>query len=138
MSQLEKILTQTLTGKGDSDKHAMTLFSLVISLGAKNILELGVRHGDTTLSLLLGASYTDGKVISIDINDTWIVLRNNSAAGGINCLKIFEDRLLSTYYPQNVIIQVNSTIQFNHPTNLTGSNLSIDLNASYIQNYLTM
>tara|TARA_A100001015_G_scaffold321162_1_gene450509 strand:- start:5250 stop:5849 length:600 start_codon:yes stop_codon:yes gene_type:complete len=77
MTQLEKILTQTLTGKGDSDKHAMTLFSLVISLGAKNILELGVRHGDTTLSLLLGASYNNGKVTSVDINDTSFECPNN-------------------------------------------------------------
>ena len=40
---------------GDSDLHLMTLFSLVLQTKAKNILELGVRYGDTSLPLTMGA-----------------------------------------------------------------------------------
>jgi len=67
---LSKLLLQTIQGAGDSDPHAMVLFSLVLSLRAKNILELGVRDGNTTYPLLLGASYIpDAKVLSIDNTD---------------------------------------------------------------------
>jgi predicted O-methyltransferase YrrM len=67
---LKRILLQTKYGNGDSDKHALTLFSLVLSLNAKNILELGVRNGGTTLPLLCGAAETGGKVTSVDIQPT--------------------------------------------------------------------
>ena len=58
MSQqyLSQILEQTKNGQGDSDKHSMTLFSIPLSLGAKNILELGVRVGGTTFPLLCAAN----------------------------------------------------------------------------------
>jgi predicted O-methyltransferase YrrM len=55
---------------GDSDQHLMTLFSLVLQTKAKNILELGVRYGDTSLPLTMGAHITDGKVEAIDIDPT--------------------------------------------------------------------
>ena len=60
------LIRKTLTGKGDSDKHLMLLYSLVIGSGAKNIIELGVREGDTTLPLTLGAKETGGIVYSVD------------------------------------------------------------------------
>lgn len=69
-SYLEKILQKTLTGSGDSDKHLMTLFSIAVSINAKNILELGVRNGDTSLPLLLAASLNNGNVKSVDVNPT--------------------------------------------------------------------
>lgn len=67
---LGQILTTTLQGKGDSDQHLMTLFSLVLQTKAKNVLELGVRHGDTTLPLSLGCYFTQGQVDAIDIVST--------------------------------------------------------------------
>lgn len=67
---LKQILLQTKNGKGDSDKHSLTLFSLILSLGAKNILELGVRNGGTTFPLLCAAYENGGKVTSVDINET--------------------------------------------------------------------
>lgn len=70
---LHDMLTTTLYGDGDSDKHLMTLFSIVLQINAKNILELGVRDGKTTLPLLCGARLTKGKVISVDINNTSFV-----------------------------------------------------------------
>ena len=59
-----------LYGTGDSDKHVLTLYAIALSLGAKNILELGVRSGATTLPLLTAAKKTGGGVTSVDINDT--------------------------------------------------------------------
>jgi cephalosporin hydroxylase len=61
------------TKHGDSDWHLMTLFSLVLQTKAKNILELGVRHGDTSLPLTMGAHIVGGKVDAVDIEPTeWI------------------------------------------------------------------
>jgi nucleoside-diphosphate-sugar epimerase len=67
---LNQIINTTLNGKGDSDKHLATLFSFILQLGSKNILELGVRKGVTTLPLLCGAKLVNGTVTSVDINDT--------------------------------------------------------------------
>jgi hypothetical protein len=51
----------------DSDWHSLTIFSIVVQLKAKRILELGVRDGRTTLPLVYGASLTGGLVTSVDI-----------------------------------------------------------------------
>lgn len=67
---LHSIIDKTLNGVSDSDQHLMTLFSLVLNIKAKKILELGVRFGDTTLPLLLAAKITNGHLTSIDINPT--------------------------------------------------------------------
>lgn len=69
-NHLETILSQVVHGKGDSDKHSLTLFGIAMSLGAKNILELGVRSGNTTLPLLLAAHMNKGKLTSVDIETT--------------------------------------------------------------------
>ena len=66
----QTILNQVLHGQGDSDQHLLSLFSIALSIKAKNILELGVRDGNSTLPLLLAASYTGGTVDSVDINPT--------------------------------------------------------------------
>jgi predicted O-methyltransferase YrrM len=55
---------------GDSDWHLMTLFALVLQTRAKNILELGVRYGNTSLPLTMGAYITGGTVEAIDIDPT--------------------------------------------------------------------
>jgi cephalosporin hydroxylase len=76
--QLAKLLNTTCYGgpgtgftkDGDSDWHLMTLFSLVLQNKSRKILELGVRHGDTSLPLTLGAYMTGGKVDAIDIVPT--------------------------------------------------------------------
>jgi nucleoside-diphosphate-sugar epimerase/predicted O-methyltransferase YrrM len=70
---LDDIISTTINGKGDSDKHLATLFALVLQTNAKNILELGVRKGVTTLPLLCGAKLTDGTVTSVDCNQTEFV-----------------------------------------------------------------
>lgn len=68
MNNLELLLTQTKSWDGDSDKHSLTLFSLVVSLNAKNVLELGARNGNTTIPLLTAINETGGKLTSVDID----------------------------------------------------------------------
>lgn len=70
MIDLRQILEMTLNGNGDSDKHIMTLFSIALGGKSKNIIELGVRNGNTTLPLILAAKLNGGKVTSVDINET--------------------------------------------------------------------
>ena len=70
---MESLIDTTLHGQGDSDSHMVTLFGMVLSLKARNILELGVRSGSTTLPLLMAAKRTGGKVVSVDVEDTEFV-----------------------------------------------------------------
>jgi len=62
------ILKQIKTNSGDSDSLAMAIFGIGASLNAKNILELGVRCGRTTLPLLCVAEENNGKLTSVDID----------------------------------------------------------------------
>ena len=59
----------TYTGDTDISQHLLTLYSLTISLKAKNILELGVRNGNSTLAFLLGTTVTEGQLVSVDITE---------------------------------------------------------------------
>ena len=65
--ELERI---TVEGKGDSDQHILSIYSIAISCKATRILELGVRDGSTTLPLLMAAVKNGGELTSVDINDT--------------------------------------------------------------------
>jgi predicted O-methyltransferase YrrM len=69
----KELLNTVLTGKGDSDKHLLTLFSISLSINARSILELGVRNGTTSLPFLMAAELTDGFVESVDLNPTAFV-----------------------------------------------------------------
>lgn len=66
---LKSITLRSMDGKGDSDKHALTLLGIALSINAKNIIELGVRDCKTTEPLLWAAAYNNGTVYSVDIND---------------------------------------------------------------------
>ena len=70
---LEQILQQTIYGESDSDGHLMTLLGISLSLKAKNILELGVIYGDTTLPLLLSAYLNRCSLVSVDIKESAFV-----------------------------------------------------------------
>lgn len=66
-------LNKTLVGTNDSDQHLTTLFGITLQLKAKNILELGVRHSDTSEPLVVGASMVGGTYTGVDINPTeWV------------------------------------------------------------------
>jgi predicted O-methyltransferase YrrM len=71
LEEIVKLLQRTITGKRDSDQHAITLFSMVISNKAKNIVELGSRHGESTVPLVLGAAALgeESRVTSVDIDE---------------------------------------------------------------------
>lgn len=67
---LQDLESSVLNGKGDSDKHLLTVYSIALSMGAKRVLELGVRGGSTTLPLLMAVQKTGGTLTSVDITDT--------------------------------------------------------------------
>lgn len=67
---LNLLLNSVLHGTGDSDKHLLSLFSISLSIGAKSILELGVRNGTTTLPFLMACKLNDGFLNSVDLNPT--------------------------------------------------------------------
>ncbi len=48
-------------------EHLMTLHFLVREFNCKNIIEVGTGAGHSTLALALGATYTNGQVVTIDI-----------------------------------------------------------------------
>lgn len=51
----------------DINQHLTTLYMLAVESNAKNILELGVRAGDSTIVLLQAANEIEGTVHSIDV-----------------------------------------------------------------------
>lgn len=63
---MQHLITKAIHGEGDTDCHLLTLFAMTMQLKAKNILELGVREGVSTLPLLLAAHHTKGHVHSVD------------------------------------------------------------------------
>ena len=66
---INRLIDKTINGTGDIDAHLMTLFSIAISIKAKNIVELGVRLGNTTPPLLMAAEKLNGNLYSVDIED---------------------------------------------------------------------
>lgn len=67
---IENLINKTKEGKGDSDKHLITLFGIVLGSRAETIIELGVRYGDTTEALLKATKINNGMLHSVDIEET--------------------------------------------------------------------
>jgi predicted O-methyltransferase YrrM len=66
-------LSKTLNPKSDSDQHLVTIFGLVLQTQAKNLLELGVRWGDTSEPMVVGTSMVGGHLTAVDISPTmWV------------------------------------------------------------------
>ena len=63
---IKRWINKTLQGKGDSDGHLLTLFTLALASKAKAMVELGVRDGTSTLPLLAAAALTNGHLYSVD------------------------------------------------------------------------
>lgn len=68
MIDIQSLIEQTISHTGDSDRHAMTLFSLILQTKSKNILELGVRSGFTTRPMFAAAKLIGAKMTSVDLN----------------------------------------------------------------------
>jgi len=69
-SIVQGLMHKTISGTSDSDQHTMTLFSIALASKAKNIIELGVRDGGTTLPLLTAAYLNGGTLHSVDTKPT--------------------------------------------------------------------
>lgn len=66
--EIKDVIQDALYGKKECSQHGIVLLSLICSINAKNVLELGVRHGGTNRPLLIGVHLTDGHLTSVDIN----------------------------------------------------------------------
>lgn len=58
------------TTPSDIVDHLDYMVSLVLDLNAKNVIELGVRHGTSTIAWLHGLVVTGGHLWSVDIDPT--------------------------------------------------------------------
>ena len=68
---MEALLQRVLHPRaGTMQCHLITLYGLALSLGARNILELGHLRGETTTPLLMAAKSTNGSVTSVDLSDS--------------------------------------------------------------------
>lgn len=63
-----KMLEIAMRNEQDIDEHLLTLFSLVISMKPKHIIELGVRTARSTYAFLFGCHIVGTKLTSVDIN----------------------------------------------------------------------
>lgn len=64
---MDRLITQTLTGKGDSDQLAAAIFGIALTTRGSKFLELGVREGASTYPLLLACKYLNAELTSVDI-----------------------------------------------------------------------
>jgi predicted O-methyltransferase YrrM len=69
-TDFQYMLAKTKFGNDTTDKHQLTFFALAMSIGAKRILELGVRDGNSTVPWILSAMELDGFVDSVDLEPT--------------------------------------------------------------------
>ena len=58
--ELNHLITKIKHGNDTSDKHLLTFFALAMSIGARRILELGVRDGSSTSPWIMAAMELDG------------------------------------------------------------------------------
>ncbi len=73
--------TQQSGAAEDISQHLVTLSLLVIEFGLKQIVELGTRSGNSTLTLLEAARHVGGRVLSIDIDECRETQQKVAAAG---------------------------------------------------------
>jgi predicted O-methyltransferase YrrM len=66
----DALLHKTKYGRDTTDQHLLTFFSLAVGMRVKNILELGVRDGNSTLPWILAAKENGGMVTSVDLEQT--------------------------------------------------------------------
>jgi len=65
----------------DINEHLATLYMLTRELNLKSVLELGVRQGESTLTLLEAAKAIGGTVTSVDTEDCVIAKKRVTEAG---------------------------------------------------------
>ena len=66
---VNRFVNKSIDGKGDSDRHLLTLFSIALASKGETYVELGVREGHTTEPLYQAAWHNGGKLWSVDLNE---------------------------------------------------------------------
>lgn len=66
---IDHLIQLVKNNKEDIDEHLLTLFSLVLSMKPRKVIELGVRTARSTYAFLLASEVVNCDVISVDIND---------------------------------------------------------------------
>jgi predicted O-methyltransferase YrrM len=89
-------------GRSSISGHGLTLLGIITSINAKNILELGVAQGGTTLSLLYGAYLTGGTLTCVDkgvfpIDLNWVKNVPLDVKDSINLYKADSLQFLADY-----------------------------------------
>jgi predicted O-methyltransferase YrrM len=69
-NDFQHLIAKTKYGNDTTDKHQLTFFALAMSIGARRILELGVRDGNSTAPWIMSAIELDGFVDSVDLEPT--------------------------------------------------------------------
>jgi predicted O-methyltransferase YrrM len=65
---IQNLIDMVLRGEGDSDVHALTIFSLILQNKCNNVLELGVRSGRTTIPMFNAVKILNGNLTSVDLD----------------------------------------------------------------------
>ena len=66
---VNRFVNKSIDGKGDSDRHLLTLFSIALASKGETYVELGVREGHTTEPLYQAAWHNGGKLWSVARNE---------------------------------------------------------------------
>ena len=69
LPHVNKFVNKVIDGKGDSDRHLLTLLSIALASKGETYVELGVREGHTTETLYQAAWHNGGKLWSVDLNE---------------------------------------------------------------------
>ena len=77
LPHVNKFVNKVIDGKGDSDRHLISIFAMALASRGKNYVELGVREGHTTEPLYEAAKLNDGHLWSVDLNDPTEYKPNN-------------------------------------------------------------
>lgn len=119
---IDEYIQKTLNGKGDSDQHLLTLFSIALACKGKTYIELGVRDGTTTIPILEAVKLNCGVLHSVDIedppfdelwgsNNTRLVYHKIDA---IEFLKYFEDSIKSGYLDIPDFVYIDDWHSYDH------------------------
>jgi cephalosporin hydroxylase len=67
----QELFDIVVTTPSDINEHLMHLHRLVVAHNMKSVIELGVRHGNSTIALLHALDKTGGHLWSVDVAKQW-------------------------------------------------------------------
>lgn len=117
MVDLQKEFVQRLWWSSDISEHLPTLYALVVACQAKNVIELGVGGGNSTVAFLAALERTGGKLWSVDI-EAKIINDMRKLLGDVYWATVVGDDLNSdviSWLPHGVdIVFIDTTHEFEH------------------------